>query len=127
MEHMTPDITEEQAPFSTVTEWSGRTSFVTANGEVELVNAPRLGAVLNQVVDERPDVLVLDITAVTFLSSAGLAVLVRAHRNSSAVGALFRVVANNPATLRPIQLMGLDQEFEVFADGEGALVGAAGL
>ncbi|WP_246537899.1 STAS domain-containing protein [Saccharopolyspora endophytica] len=124
---MTPDITEEQAPFSTVTEWSGRTSFVTANGEVELVNAPRLGAVLNQVVDERPDVLVLDITAVTFLSSAGLAVLVRAHRNSSAVGALFRVVANNPATLRPIQLMGLDQEFEVFADGEGALVGAAGL
>lgn len=127
MEHMTPDITEEQAPFSTVTEWSGRTSFVTANGEVELVNAPRLGAVLDQVVDERPDVLVLDITAVTFLSSAGLAVLVRAHRNSSAVGALFRVVANNPATLRPIQLMGLDQEFEVFADGEGARVGAAGL
>lgn len=127
MEHMTPDITEEQAPFSTVTEWSGRTSFVTANGEVELVNAPRLGAALDQVVDERPDVLVLDITAVTFLSSAGLAVLVRAHRNSSAVGALFRVVANNPATLRPIQLMGLDQEFEVFADGEGALVGAAGL
>ncbi|WP_165944569.1 STAS domain-containing protein [Saccharopolyspora terrae] len=85
------------------------------------------GAILDQAVDERPAVLVLDITAVTFLSSAGLAVLVRTHRNSSAVGALFRVVANNPATLRPIQLMGLDREFEVFADGEGALVGAAGL
>lgn len=38
-----------------------------------------------------------------------------------------RVVANNPATLCPIQFMGLDQEFEVFAGREGALVGAAGL
>lgn len=127
MGNMDPDINEHQAPFSAVTEWSGRTLFVAATGEVELVNAPQLESMLDQAIDDRPDVLVLDITAVTFLSSAGLAVLVRAHRNAEVAGARFRVVANNPATRRPIQLMGLDQEFEVFADRKGALAGATGL
>ncbi|MEB3369258.1 STAS domain-containing protein [Saccharopolyspora mangrovi] len=124
---MDPDINEHQAPFSAVTEWSGRTLFVTATGEVELINAPQLESVLDQAAEDRPNVLVLDITAVTFLSSAGLAVLVRTHRNAEAAGIRFGVVADNPATRRPIQLMGLDQEFEVFADREGALAGAKGL
>ncbi|WP_175548226.1 STAS domain-containing protein [Saccharopolyspora flava] len=123
---MESDINEPRAPFSAVAEWSDRTLFVTATGEVELVNAPQLESVLNQAVEDRPDVLVLDITAVSFLSSAGLAVLVRTHRDAGARGTRFRVVANNPATLRPIQLMGLDQEFEVYSDREGALQGAPG-
>ncbi|MDI2029233.1 STAS domain-containing protein [Saccharopolyspora sp. TS4A08] len=118
---MDPDINEHQAPFSAVTEWSGRTLFVTATGEVELVNAPQLETVLDQATGDRPDVLVLDITAVTFLSSAGLAVFVRTHRNAEAADIRFRVVANNPATRRPIQLMGLDEEFDVFSDREEAL------
>lgn len=127
MGNMDSDINEHQAPFSVVTEWSDRTLFVTADGEVELVNAPQLETVLNQAVDDRPEVLVLDITAVSFLSSAGLAVLVRTHRNARAAGSRFCVVANNSATLRPIQLMGLDQEFEVFNDREAALASATGL
>lgn len=127
MGKMDPDINAHQAPFSVVTEWSGRTLFVTATGEVELVNAPQLESVLDQAREDRPEVLVLDITAVTFLSSAGLAVLVRTHRNAEAAGSRFRVVADNPATRRPIELMGLDQEFDVFADREGALASATGL
>ncbi|RRO14180.1 anti-sigma factor antagonist [Saccharopolyspora rhizosphaerae] len=124
---MEPDNTEHQTPFSAETEWSGRTLLVTATGEVELVNAPKLASVLEQAIEDRPEVLVLDITGVTFLSSAGLAVLVRTHRNAEAASIRFGVVADNPATRRPIQLMGLDQEFELFADREGALAGAAGL
>ncbi|TWF95290.1 STAS domain-containing protein [Saccharopolyspora dendranthemae] len=124
---MASDINEHPMPFNTVKEWSGRTLFVTAAGEIELVNSPHFESALDQALAEKPDVLVADITDVTFLSSAGLAVLMRAHRNSEAAGATFRVVAANPATLRPIQLMGLDQEFDVFADRDGALAGTAGL
>ncbi|GAA2358685.1 STAS domain-containing protein [Saccharopolyspora halophila] len=121
---MTTDIGQPHTQFSTLSEWSGRTLFVTATGEVELVNAPQLEAVLNQAIDDGPDVLVLDITAVSFLSSAGLATLARIHRNGERAGMRFRVVANNAATLRPIQLMGLDQEIDVFSDRANALTGA---
>ncbi|WP_165944540.1 STAS domain-containing protein [Saccharopolyspora terrae] len=124
---MASDINESPTPFGAVAEWSGRTLFVTATGEVELVNSPQLESVLNQALADKPDVLVLDLMDVTFLSSAGLAVLVRAHRDAEAVGTRFRVVAANAATLRPIQLMGLDQEFDVYADREDALSGAPGL
>ncbi|MBQ0924841.1 STAS domain-containing protein [Saccharopolyspora endophytica] len=124
---MATDINESPTPFSAVAEWSGRTLFVTATGEVELVNSPQLEAVLNHALADGPEVLVLDIMDVTFLSSAGLAVLVRAHRNAEEAGTRFRVVAANVATLRPIQLMGLDQEFDVFADRDDALTGARGL
>lgn len=123
---MASDINESPAPFSALAEWSGRTLFVTATGEVELVNAPQLEAVLNRAVEDGPDVLVLDITGVTFLSSAGLSALMRTNREAATANARFRVVANSPATLRPIQLMGLDQEFEVFADRAGALTTAPG-
>lgn len=121
---MTTDIGQPHTSFSTLSEWSGRTLFVTATGEVELVNAPRLETVLNQAIDDDgPDVLALDITAVSFLSSAGLATLARVNRNSERAGTRFRVVANNAATLRPIQLMGLDQEIDVFSDRAEALAG----
>lgn len=124
---MASDINEHATPFSAVTEWSGRTLYVTATGEIELVNSPQLESVLDQALADKPEVLVLDIMDVTFLSSAGLAVLVRAHRNAETAGARFRVVAANAATLRPIQLMGLDQEIEVFSDRGDALAGAPGL
>jgi anti-sigma B factor antagonist len=120
---MTTDIDQPHTQFSALGEWSGRTLFVTATGEVELVNAPQLETVLNQAIDDGPDVLVLDITAVSFLSSAGLATLARVHRNAEQAGMGFRVVANNAATLRPIQLMGLDQEIDVFSDRADALPG----
>jgi anti-sigma B factor antagonist len=51
---------------------------------------------------------------------------VRTHRDATAANTRFRVVANNPATLRPIQLMGLDHEIEVFADRQDALAAAPG-
>lgn len=124
---MASDINEHPMPFHAVKEWSGRTLFVAATGEVELVNSPHFESALDQALEESPEVLVADIADVTFLSSAGLAALVRAHRNAEAAGTNFRVVAANPATLRPIQLMGLDQEFEVFADRDGALAGTTGL
>ncbi|WP_165939925.1 STAS domain-containing protein [Saccharopolyspora aridisoli] len=124
---MASDINDNTTPFNAVAKWSGRTLFVTATGEIELVNSPQLESVLNQALADEPEVLVLDIMDVTFLSSAGLAVLVRAHRDADAAGTEFRVVAANAATLRPIQLMGLDQEFDVFADRDDALSGARGL
>lgn len=106
-------INAHPPPFSTTTQWSGRTFFLTAVGEVELVNAPQLESLLSEALEKRPETIVLDLGQVTFLSSAGLATLVRTNRNAEQTDTRFRVIADNPATLRPIQLMGLDLEIEV--------------
>ncbi|WP_188987802.1 STAS domain-containing protein [Saccharopolyspora thermophila] len=110
------------APLSVTTERSDRVMLVEIAGELELLNAPRVEEVLKAALEESPGVVVVDITGVTFLSSAGLAVLVRArHRAGPDTG--FRVVASGSATLRPIQLTGLDQELEVYPSREKAMAG----
>lgn len=108
------------APLSVVTRWSDHVLVMEVVGEVELLNAPRVESAIMIAFDMRPEILILDFSGVTFLSSAGLAVLVRA-RNRAGTDIGFRVVADGPATVRPIQLTGLDQEIEVFSSQEQAL------
>jgi anti-anti-sigma factor len=64
--------------------------------------------------------LVIDLSEVGFLASAGLQALVAAHNNVSQ-SAQFAVVANSAATSRPIQLTGLDQIFELYPTLDEAL------
>lgn len=56
-----------------------------------------------------PAVLVLDLTGLKFLGSAGLALLVRCDLLCQDRGNQLRIVAANGAVLRPITLTGLDK------------------
>ncbi|MEU6262993.1 STAS domain-containing protein [Saccharopolyspora shandongensis] len=113
------------APLTVVTRWSDRVLLMEVAGEVELLNAPRVESAIMNAFDTRPEVLILDLSGVTFLSSAGLAVLVRAqNRAGTDIG--FRVVVDGPATVRPVQLTGLDQEIAFFSSQDQAMAAAAG-
>ncbi|RCW39952.1 anti-anti-sigma factor [Halopolyspora algeriensis] len=107
-----------------ITEGDERTLVVKVSGEIDLVTSPQLEQELTRALDTRPEALVLDITGVTFLSSAGLAVLVGMHQYAGE-HTRFRVVADGAATLRPIQLMGLDGEFPVYPSTAEAVAGRA--
>ena len=48
-----------------------------------------------------------DLTAVSFLDSAGVHALAAAYRRAGAAGVRLRVLASNRAVLRPLQLTGL--------------------
>jgi anti-anti-sigma factor len=65
-------------------------------------------------------VLVVDLSAVTFLNSAALTVLVEAHQAAAGHIAL-RVVAGHRVGLRPIRITALDQVLTVFATLSDAL------
>jgi anti-anti-sigma factor len=65
-------------------------------------------------------VLVVDLSGVDFLGSAGLTALVAAYEEAGSRTVL-RVVATSSATARPLQLTGLDQEIPVCAGREEAL------
>ncbi|GAA5167885.1 MULTISPECIES: STAS domain-containing protein [Amycolatopsis] len=103
-------------------EREGDAVVLRVTGELDLATAPKVQQKTDAALRERPPVLVIDLTAVTFLASAGMAVLVAAHRQA-APGTAVRVVAASRVTLRPLQLTKLTAELAVFPTTEQALAG----
>ncbi|MGW3963493.1 STAS domain-containing protein [Amycolatopsis sp. NPDC005003] len=89
-------------------------------GALDLALAPKLRQLAERAARLRPSVLVIDLTEVTFLASAGMAELVRAHRGPAASAPL-RVVAAGRITLRPLELTRLVDEFAIYPSLSEAL------
>ncbi|WP_232110634.1 anti-sigma factor antagonist [Nocardia wallacei] len=80
------------------------------SGEIDVLTAPVLREAIETAWREgaQPPATIVDLTAVTFLASAGLAVLAGCSR-SAPEGARLWVVADKPATSRPITVTGLSE------------------
>jgi anti-anti-sigma factor len=87
---------------------------------VDMLTAPLLGAAIGTVLAGSPRGLIIDLTQVTFLASAGMTALIKAKQQvGGAIG--FAVVADGPATGRPLRLVGLDDVLGVHPTVEDAL------
>ncbi|MEC3980927.1 STAS domain-containing protein [Amycolatopsis sp. H20-H5] len=93
---------------------------VSLTGDIDLATAPELRKAAEEALRDRPRLLVLDLADVEFLASAGLAVLLAIQAQAEGV---VRVVAASRATLRPIELTGLDRQLAMFDSVEAALAG----
>ncbi|QQQ74660.1 STAS domain-containing protein [Saccharothrix sp. 6-C] len=93
---------------------------VGVSGEVDMLTAPQLRAESLRHLDAG-STLVLDLSGVSFLGSAGLAVLVEASQHAKRRDAEFRVVAVARAVTRPLAATGLGGVFSVFESVEQAL------
>ena len=87
-------------------EWVGRTVVVSASGVVDMLTSPQLEASIEKSLKKNPAAIIVDLTGVDFLASAGMGVLVAA-RDQAASDVGFGVVASGPATSRPLKLVGL--------------------
>ena len=94
---------------------------LSVGGEIDLATAPALEEAIAGVLAEDPTALIIDLSEVTFLASAGLQLLVATHERIRE-SADFAVVAEGPATSRPIQLTRLDTIFALYSDLDDALV-----
>ena len=88
-----PDVSNEgtEAPFDDVITLSTSTGedgvvTVTVVGEVDTFTAPVLRSTLDSQLEQQPKELVIDLSGVQFLGSAGLAVLVETQKSSRAGG-----------------------------------------
>ncbi|HEY3708350.1 MAG TPA: STAS domain-containing protein [Amycolatopsis sp.] len=98
----------------------GDVTVLRVSGALDLALAPKLQRLVDRAARSGPRLLVIDLSAVDFLASAGMAVLVRAHRHApSAV----RVVASGRLTLRPLEMTRLTDELAVFPTLAAALAG----
>jgi anti-sigma B factor antagonist len=86
---------------------------VALRGEIDLVTAPALTALLDEVVDDGPSRVVIDMAAVGFLDSSGLSALVHARNRLDAHGGHLAVRAPSPALRKLLALTHIDGIIEI--------------
>lgn len=93
---------------------------VTVTGEIDLSTATALEAAIAEALAAEPAVLVVELSAVDFMASSGLRVLVATQQKVSK-SAQLAVVADKPATRRPIEVTDLDKVFALYSTLDEAL------
>lgn len=94
---------------------------VTVTGEVDMVTTPQLRSYLQQQLGRADSILVVDLRAVEFLGSSGLAVLVETLDGAREHGIALRLVCNSREVVRPLEATGLTELFEIHHDPDAAL------
>jgi anti-sigma B factor antagonist len=107
------------------TRWVGRLAVLAVCGDLDILTAPVLADAISYAAAESPTGVIVDLTDVNFLASAGMSVLVTAHEEIAAKAG-FGVVADGPATSRPMRLVGLDRTITLYRTVDAALAGIDG-
>ncbi|HTT52318.1 MAG TPA: STAS domain-containing protein [Streptosporangiaceae bacterium] len=94
---------------------------IAAPGEIDAGNAGSLRAVLAETAARGHATIVVDLTATQFCDSAGLHVLIRAHRMAVAEGGELRLVIGSGAVLRTFAITGVDRVMPRFPDRAAAV------
>jgi anti-sigma B factor antagonist len=95
-------------------------AIVAVSGVIDALTAPQFEEALRAAVANKPEGLVVDLAGVDFLASAGMGVLVAAH-DAADDDTRFCVVADGPATARPLKLVGIADIVPLYATLDDAL------
>ena len=95
-------------------------SVLSVAGVVDMLTAPELEKAIAEAAKTSPAAVVVDMTAVEFLASAGMGVLIAAQ-DDLAPDTRFAVVADGPATSRPLKLIGVTDVVDLYATLDEAL------
>jgi anti-sigma B factor antagonist len=101
-------------------KWDGGVVVVSAAGVVDMLTAPQLQECLKTALEQKPTGLVVDFTDVEFLASAGMGVLISVQ-DELPPDVSFCVVADGPATSRPLKLVGIADLIKLYATLDEAL------
>lgn len=93
---------------------------VSLEGDVDLQNSPAVRKILLAAVDRRRPVVV-DLSAVAYIDSSGIAALVEALQRSRTNGIELVLASVSGAALRVLQLARLDTVFRLFPTLDDAL------
>ena len=94
---------------------------VRPTGDIDAYTAPQLRSQLHQASGGDATLLVVDLSSVTFIDSAGLGALVGAHRRMREARGRMRIVRPPALVARAFELTGLDDVLDLRDDREDAL------
>lgn len=98
----------------------GNRAVVAVCGTLDVLSAPEVEARIKAAAASAPTAMIVDLSAVDFLGSSGMGVLVTAHSELSPT-VRFVLVADGPATSRPLTLIGIADFIGIFATLDEAL------
>lgn len=95
---------------------------VRLSGDLDVFLKPKIQAQLQRLAQN--GVVVVDLVNVTFIDSAGLTVLIDAHKLAARSGGELRLVVNEEQQVyRILQIAGLTRLLRIFADEASAIAG----
>ena len=97
---------------------------VTVEGEIDIGSAPRLISRLNEAVGNCETPVVVDLTAVIFMDSTGLALLLNAHRRLSRRGKGFAIACADGPVQRVFAITDMTEVLNVRPDRAAAVEAA---
>ncbi|MBG0819702.1 STAS domain-containing protein [Planomonospora sp. ID91781] len=95
---------------------------VALHGEIDVATAPALRRRLLNALQHSTDLLVLDLSAVSFCDASGLTVLIDVRQRATASGITVRLAAPRPPVARLLHVTGLDHAFAVHPTLSSALI-----
>jgi anti-sigma B factor antagonist len=110
--------------FDVQQKWIDRVVVLSVRGDVDALTAPRLTEEIHAVLADEPSAVIVDLSAVDFLASSGMTVLVSAKERITP-GAGFGVVADGPGVARSLRLMGIDGVIALHSTLDAALSASA--
>jgi anti-sigma B factor antagonist len=102
----------------------GEIEVLSVAGVVDMLTAPQLEEAIGIAAKDSPQGVIVDLGAVDFLASAGMGLLVAA-REELPESVRFAVVADGPATSRPLKLVGIAEVVGLHATLDEALAALA--
>ncbi|HSP45441.1 MAG TPA: STAS domain-containing protein [Chthoniobacterales bacterium] len=90
-------------------------------GEIDLHVSPRVAQALGVMIEKKPTRLVIDLSAVSYIDSSGLAVLIEGMQNVEAYGGKFILVGLHDNVKPIFEIARLDRVFIILPDVDAAL------
>src|SRR6476659_9056305 len=100
---------EREGQFSVSVDSDADAHTVTLSGELDIATADQLTQALESVQPVAGSRLVIDLTAVSFMDSTGLRVLIAANRNATAAGYTLVIVTGESPAKRVLELTRMDE------------------
>lgn len=94
---------------------------LTVTGRIDSANAAEFEEELSKLTQSGKNNLVLDLSGVQFISSAGLRVLVTARKAVKSAGGDIRLASPSAEVVETLKIAGLDVLFESYPDREAAI------
>jgi anti-sigma B factor antagonist len=98
-----------------------RPTVLPLRGEIDLHIFPEITASLNALIEKKPGHLIVDVSDVTYVDSAGLAALILAMQKVEAYGGQFSLAGFQPTVRSIFKMSRLDRTFRIFPDIDDAL------
>ncbi len=116
-------VLDSHPPLQTsIARLTGGAAVLAVVGEIDTLTAPPLEQALRELLDDTgADVLVIDLTGVTFLASSGLAALIQGAHRAADRNVTLRLVPGSRAVRRPLEVTGSDQLFDMYEDVHSAV------